>query len=125
MPFTTQWASSPSPHTVLLLRQSFREESAKNQTGQRVKLSDNNMYMHTETDTLLLRARDVTPTFLVAADLVRAVVLTVVKVVTAQVGADAAAVGALELVLLTDWHGRRSLWRKRGRRLHYVNSITI
>lgn len=75
--------------------------------------------MHTETDTLLLRARDVTPTFLVAADLVRAVVLTVVEVVTAQVGADAAAVGALELILLTDWGG---LWRYRG---HYVKSITI
>ena len=51
------------------------------------------MYIHTETHThTTLACRDATHTFLVAADLVRAVVLTVVEVVTAQVGADAAAV---------------------------------
>lgn len=40
-------------------------------------------------------------TFLVALDLVGAVVFAVVEVVAAEDGADAASVGALELILLT------------------------
>lgn len=33
VPFTTQWASSPSPQTVLLLRQSFSIVSVSKETG--------------------------------------------------------------------------------------------
>lgn len=42
-----------------------------------------------------------------AVDLIRAVVFTVIKEVTAQRGADASAVGAQELILLTRGHSRR------------------
>lgn len=53
-------------------------------------------------------------TFLIAVDFIRTIVLTVVEVVAAQDGADATAIGALELSLLTCWCGRRHLWRSIG-----------
>lgn len=51
-------------------------------------------------------------TFLVAVDLIRAVILAVVEVVAAEDGADAAAVSALELVFLARWCRRRHFWRQ-------------
>lgn len=42
-------------------------------------------------------------TFLFTAHFIRAIILTVVEVVAEQVGADAATIGALELVLLAYW----------------------
>lgn len=50
--------------------------------------------------------RQAPPTFLVAVDLVGAVVFAVIEVVAAEDGADAASVGALELILLTYGYGR-------------------
>lgn len=50
-------------------------------------------------------------TFLVAVDFIRTIVLAVVEVVAAQDGADATAAGALELILLTYWCGRRHFWK--------------
>lgn len=50
-------------------------------------------------------------TFLIAIDFIRTVVLAVVEVVAAKDSADAAATGALELVLLTYWCGREQFWR--------------
>lgn len=51
-------------------------------------------------------------TFLIAVHLVRAVVLAVVEVVAAEDGADAAAVGALELVFLAYGCSRRHFWKQ-------------
>lgn len=51
-------------------------------------------------------------TFLIAVDLVRAVVLAVVEVVAAEDGADAAAVGALELIFLAYGCSRRHFWKQ-------------
>lgn len=53
-------------------------------------------------------------TFLIAVDFIRAVVLTVVEVVAAQRRADAAAIRALELILLTNWWGSRCCWKTTG-----------
>lgn len=50
-------------------------------------------------------------TFLVALDLVGAVVFAVVEVVAAEGGADAASVRALELILLTYGCRRWSFWK--------------
>lgn len=50
-------------------------------------------------------------TFLIAIDFIRAVVLAVIEVVAAKDSTDAAATGALELVLLTCWFGREQFWR--------------
>lgn len=50
-------------------------------------------------------------TFLVAVDLVGAIVFAVVEVVAAEDGADAASVGALELILLTYGCRRSSFWK--------------
>lgn len=51
-------------------------------------------------------------TFLIAVDLIGAVILAVIEVVAAEDGADAAAVGALELVLLARRCRRRHFWRQ-------------
>lgn len=51
-------------------------------------------------------------TFLIAVELIRAVILAVVEVVAAEDAADAAAVGALELVFLARWCRRRHFWRQ-------------
>lgn len=49
-------------------------------------------------------------TFLIAMDFIRTIVLTVVEVVAAKDGADATAIGALELIFLTYWRGRSRFW---------------
>lgn len=58
-------------------------------------------------------------TFLVAVDFIRAVILAVVEVVAAKDGADAAAVGAEELVLLAHGLGRWHCSRKIMKRVCY------
>lgn len=59
-------------------------------------------------------------TFLIAVDLIRAVILAVVEVVAAEDGADAAAVGALELVFLARRCRRRHFWRQAQMRFTLV-----
>lgn len=66
-------------------------------------------------------------TFLIAVDLIRAVIPAVVEVVAAEDGADAAAVGALELVFLARWRGRRHFWRQAQMRfvLFFIANVTF
>lgn len=75
--------------------------------------------------TRLRRSAQVCPrcTFL-AADLIRAVVLAVVEEVAAQRGADALAVAARNLVLLTDGPGRGNLcWTEGSGSVKYFLSL--
>lgn len=60
-----------------------------------------------------MHAAALSRTFLVAVDLVGAVVFAVVEVVAAEDGADAATVGALELILFA--HGYRWHFWKQAR----------
>lgn len=103
VPLTTQWASSPSPHTVLLLWQSFSTVSAGKETGSRRSEGE-----HCQCDKFPVAQH----TFLTAVDFIRAIVLTVVKVVAAQNWADATAVRAPELVLLARWFGGTPFWKR-------------
>lgn len=54
------------------------------------------------------------PTFLIAVDFIRTIVLAVVEVVAAQDRADATAIGALEFIFLTYWCGGRYFCRSIG-----------
>lgn len=51
-------------------------------------------------------------TFLIAVDLIGAVVFTVVEVVAAEDGADAASAGALELIFLAHGYRGRHFWKQ-------------
>lgn len=51
-------------------------------------------------------------TFLIAVDLIGAVVFAVVEVVAAEDGADAASVGALELIFLAYGYRRWHFWKQ-------------
>lgn len=57
-----------------------------------------------------------------AVDLIRAIVLTVVKEVAAQSGADASVIGTEKLVLLTCGNDRRGLC---GRMIYAWNQYTL
>lgn len=51
-------------------------------------------------------------TFLIAVDLIGAVVFAIVEVVAAEDGADAASVGALKLILLAYGYRRWHFWKQ-------------
>lgn len=116
VPFTTQWASSPSMHTVRLLRQSLCTLSARTESqDQSVSCEKDDETARRRTTTAALRR-----TFLIAVDFIRAVILAVVEVVAAKDGADASAVGAEELILLAHGLGRWHWSGKRMRRVCYL-----
>lgn len=100
VPLVTQWASSPSPHCVPLLLQSFSLASGDGD-GAHERLENAN--------DLPPAPGFLKPLTRLAADLVRAEVLAVVEEVAAQRGADAPVVGAQELVLLARGDGGRGL----------------
>lgn len=101
-------------HTVRLLRQSLCTLSARTESqGQGESCKERR-----HGGGAAQRRR----TFLVAVDFIRAVILAVVEVVAAKDGADAAAVGAEELILLAHRLGR---WHCRGKVMRRVPTISF
>lgn len=122
VPFTTQWASSPSMHTVRLLRQSLCTLSARTESQGQSECCKRDDKAARRRDGGLQQWQCSTAqhTFLVAVDFIRAVILAVVEVVAAKDGADASAVGAEELVLLAHRLGRWHYSGKMMRRVCYL-----
>lgn len=57
-------------------------------------------------------------------DFIRTIVLTVVEVVAAKDGADATAIGALELIFLTYWPGRSRFWGSHSEQIIPIPGFT-